>query len=97
MEKKTNASFDQIGFVYTTRASRGSNLNFGFNYTKGKNFDFLLNASGKLGNGSQNNQSYLKHVLGSENYGGFDVRKKMMHISALPLHKLILYHGHGIN
>lgn len=74
--KKTNASFDQIGFVYTTRASRGSNLNFGFNYTKGKNFDFLLNASGKLGNGSQNNQSYLKHVLGSENYGGFDVRKK---------------------
>ena len=75
-EKKTNASFDQIGFVYTTRASRGSNLNFGFNYTKGKNFDFLLNTSGKLGNGSQNNQSYLKHVLGSENYGGFDVRKK---------------------
>ena len=74
--KKTNASFDQIGFVYTTRASRGSNLNFGFNYTKGKNFDFLLNASGKLGNGSQNNQSYLKHVLGSEIYGGFDVRKK---------------------
>lgn len=74
--KKTNASFDQIGFVYTTRASRGSNLNFGFNYTKGKNFNFLLNASGKLGNGSQNNQSYLKHVLGSENYGGFDVRKK---------------------
>lgn len=74
--KKTNASFDQIGFVYTTRASRGSNLNFGFNYTKGKNFDFLLNASGKLGNGSQNNQSYLKHVLGSENYGGFNVRKK---------------------
>ena len=74
--KKTNASFDQIGFVYTTRASRGSNLNFGFNYTKGKNFDFLLNASGKLGNGSQNNQSYLKYVLGSENYGGFDVRKK---------------------
>lgn len=74
--KKTNASFGQIGFVYTTRASRGSNLNFGFNYTKGKNFDFLLNASGKLGNGSQNNQSYLKHVLGSENYGGFDVRKK---------------------
>lgn len=74
--KKTNASFDQIGFVYTTRASRGSNLNFGFNYTKEKNFDFLLNASGKLGNGSQNNQSYLKHVLGSENYGGFDVRKK---------------------
>lgn len=74
--KKTNASFDQIGFVYTTRASRGSNLNFGFNYTKGKNFDFLLNASGKLGNGSQNNQSYLKNVLGSENYGGFDVHKK---------------------
>ena len=36
----------------------------------------MLNASGKLGNGSQNNQSYLKHVLGSENYGGFDVRKK---------------------
>ena len=57
--KKTNTSFDQIGFVYTTRAPRGSNINFGFNYSKSKNFDFLLNASGKLGNGSQNNQSYL--------------------------------------
>ena len=74
--KKTNTSFDQIGFVYTTRAPRGSNINFGFNYSKSKNFDFLLNASGKLGNGSQNNQSYLKHVLGSESYGGFDVRQK---------------------
>ena len=74
--KKTNTSFDQIGFVYTTRAPRGSNINFGFNYSKSKNFDFLLNASGKLDNGSQNNQSYLKHVLGSESYGGFDVRQK---------------------
>ena len=74
--KKTNTSFDQIGFVYTTRAPRGSNINFGFNYSKSKNFDFLLNASGKLGNGSQNNQSYLKHVLGSESYGGFDVRQR---------------------
>lgn len=74
--KKTNTSFDQIGFVYSTRASYRSNINFGFNYSKGKNFDYILNASGRLGNGSQNHQSYLKHVLGSENYGGFDVRKK---------------------
>ena len=29
--KKTNTSFDQIGFVYSTRASYRSNINFGFN------------------------------------------------------------------
>ncbi|WP_315320905.1 hemin receptor [Prevotella aurantiaca] len=73
--KTTNTSFDQIGLVYSPSSSYGFKLNFGFNYSKSKNLNNILNASGKLGNGSQNNQSYLKNVLGSEEYGGFDVRK----------------------
>lgn len=72
--KKTNASFDQIGFVYSTRARNNSNMNFGFNYTKGKNFDYILNASNKLGHGSQNNQSFIKNVIGNDAQGGFNVR-----------------------
>lgn len=59
--KKTNASFDQIGFVISRRSGRNSYLNFAFNYHKSKNFDYILSAAGKLdGLSSQNKQSYLK-------------------------------------
>ena len=71
---KTNPSFDQIGGVYTTRTGQKSFLNFGFNYHKGKNFDYILNASGALNGSSQNKQSYLKGALGNEGDGGFKVR-----------------------
>lgn len=71
---KTNPSFDQIGGVYTTRTGQKSFLNFGFNYHKGKNFDYILNASGALNGSSQNKQSYLKGALGNEGDGGFNVR-----------------------
>ena len=73
--KKTNLSFDQIGGVYTTRTGQKSFLNFGFNYHKSKNFDYILNAAGSLNGSSQNKQSYIKGILGDENNGGFNIGK----------------------
>lgn len=72
---KTNASFDQGGFVYAMRTSRNSFLNFAFNYHKGQNFDFILNAANTLKGASQNRQSYLKNFLGDESNGGFTIDK----------------------
>lgn len=71
--KKTNASFDQIGGVYSMRTGRTSYLNFGFNYHKGRNFDYILNAANALNGSSLNNQSYAKKELGSEEKGGYYV------------------------
>lgn len=68
---KTNASFDQIGFVIATRSRSNSFVNFGFNYHKGRNFDYILNAANSLSNASQNKQSYIKNVIGDERKGGF--------------------------
>lgn len=61
---KTNVSFDQLGFVYTMRTGEKSFLNFGFNYHKSKNFDFILSASDKLSNASQNKLTYEKYRNG---------------------------------
>ena len=61
---KTNMSFDQAGFVYSMRSSRHSMLNFGFNYTKSKNFDQILTAAGRLNNASQNKLSAMKNANG---------------------------------
>lgn len=66
---KTNASFDQIGFVYASRSGRNSFLNFAFNYHKSRNFDQILSVAGSLqtkdvnGNtqyASQNKLTYQK-------------------------------------
>lgn len=66
---KTNLSFDQIGFVYSTRSGRNSFLNLAFNYHKSRNFDQILAVAGSLettdryGNkqyGSQNKLTYEK-------------------------------------
>ena len=73
--KKTNLSFDQIGGVYSTRSGQKSFINFGFNYHKGKNFDYILNAANSLDGSSQNKQSYIKGMLANENSGGFYVGK----------------------
>ena len=70
---KTNASFDQIGGVYSTRTGAKSFLNFGFNYHKAKNFDYILNAANSLNGSSQNKQSFIKGLLGDEGKGGFFV------------------------
>lgn len=61
---KTNASFDQAGFVYSARTGKGSFLNFAFNYTKSRNFDNILRASGLLGGASQANMAYNKVANG---------------------------------
>ena len=61
---KTNMSFDQIGFVYSVRSGQSSFLNFGFNYHKSRNFDYILSAAGNLNNASQNKLTYAKQKNG---------------------------------
>lgn len=63
---KTNASFDQAGFVYSLRDGRRTFINFGFNYRKSKNFDYILNAASGLNGASQHKLSYMK-ALANEN------------------------------
>lgn len=67
----TNASFDQGGFVWSTRSGRRSFLNFGFNYTKSRNLDFILSADNSIRGGSISKHSYIKNMLGNVNQGGF--------------------------
>lgn len=58
---KTNASFDQAGFVYAMRSGDNSFLNFAFNYHKSRNFDQILSAAANHVDGaSQNKLSYIK-------------------------------------
>jgi len=66
---KTNMSFDQAGFVYAMRNGRNSWLNFAFNYSKSRNFNHILTATGSLNESSQNKLSYIKLARGSGNYG----------------------------
>jgi hypothetical protein len=62
---KTNASFDQIGGVYTMRTGRDSWMNFAFSYHKSRNFDQLFEVAGKLdGKSSQNKLTYDKWGTG---------------------------------
>lgn len=60
----TNASFDQVGFVWASRTGRNSWLNLGFNYHKSRNFDQILSTSGKLNNASLNKLSAAKYANG---------------------------------
>lgn len=62
---KTNLSFDQAGFVYTTDLFGSKNsLNLAFNYHKSKNFDYILSTSDRLRNASQSKLSYIKGAMG---------------------------------
>ena len=74
---KTNASFDQMGFVYAMRAGERTFVNMGFNYHKSKNFNFLLGAANRLNNASANKLTYQKLRNGAFDgddgaYSGFD-------------------------
>lgn len=60
----TNASFDQLGFVYSYRYDRTSYINVAVNYRKSRNFDMILSASNKLGNASLNKLTWAKGNLG---------------------------------
>ena len=58
---KTNASFDQIGIVFATRMGPTSYFNFGFNFHKSRNFDYVLSAADQAINGSSlQRQTYVK-------------------------------------
>lgn len=69
--KKTKMSFDHAGFVYTVRESDDVFVNFGFSYTKSKDFNQIVNASGALRGASQNK------LTGMKNYNGiYTLRQK---------------------
>lgn len=58
-EKKNQMSFDQIGFVYSTKVGNKTALryfNFGFNYHKSNNLNKLFSVGGMLDGLSQTNQ-----------------------------------------
>lgn len=58
-EKKNQMSFDQIGFVYSTKIGNKTSLryfNFGFNYHKSNNLNKLFSVGGLLDGLSQTNQ-----------------------------------------
>lgn len=60
-ESTAKVSFDQVGFVYSTRTGSKSFMNIAFNYHKSRNFNGILNAANKLSGGSsQNRVSYSK-------------------------------------
>ena len=61
---KTNASFDQLGFVYVLNKSPKTGFNIGFNYHKSRNFDQILSAANTLSNASQNKLTYEKYRNG---------------------------------
>ena len=67
----TKMSFDQFGFVYSSRVSRRSFVNVGFNYHKSRNFNQIISAVNSLRNASQNHLTYMKHRDRSSNNGGF--------------------------
>ncbi len=69
---KTNASFDQVGFVYAKRNGERSFINVGFNFHKSRNFDYILSAADGLQNASQNKLSYAKLWNGLLYRPGFD-------------------------
>lgn len=72
---KNNASFDQIGFVWSSVGGKKSYVNFAFNYHKSKNFNYILSAAGNPQNASQNQLSYMKGLANSQDNGGFNIDK----------------------
>lgn len=76
---KTNASFDQIGIVGSTRTGMHSYVNYGFNFHKSRNFDYVLSAAAEAVNGSaQNRQTTIKGMDGSlDTYWGMSQVDKL--------------------
>ena len=67
----TKMSFDQLGFIYSSRVSRHSYVNVGFNFHKSHNFNQILSAANSLRNASQNMLSYHKADLENVKNGGY--------------------------
>ena len=72
---KTNVSFDQIGFVYSSRTDIQSFVNFGFNFHKSRNFDQILSVADTHmgGRASMNKLAYGKHKRGKVDNGGYSL------------------------
>ncbi len=70
---KTNASFDQLGLVYSMRTGRNGYMNFAFNYHKSRNFDQILTAANTLSHASQNKLSAMKYPFANDyNWNAID-------------------------
>ena len=67
----TKMSFDQLGFIYSSRVSRSSFVNVGFNFHKSHNFNQILSAANSLRNVSLNKLSYHKADLEDVRKGGY--------------------------
>jgi hypothetical protein len=67
----TKMSFDQLGIVYSSRVSRSSFVNVGFNFHKSHNFNQILSAANDLRNASLNMLSYHKADLENVRKGGY--------------------------
>ncbi|MBQ6760505.1 MAG: hemin receptor [Prevotella sp.] len=65
---KTNADFNQIGFVWSTRTGRDSHLNLSFNYQKSRNFNQILQAVNHLDGYSANTVNYIKAYHFQDSY-----------------------------
>lgn len=61
---KTKMSFDQAGFVSTIRTDYDSWINFGLNFHKSTNFNYILGVADRLTNASQNKLTYAKAKSG---------------------------------
>ena len=57
---KTNADFNQLGFVYSTRTGHDSHINLAFNYQKNRNFNQIMQAVNTLNGSSANMVNYIK-------------------------------------
>ena len=69
---KTNMSFDQAGFVYSSRTGENSYLNFAFNYHKSRNFDQILSAANNQMRGaSMSKLAFAKGTKDSDQNGGY--------------------------
>lgn len=88
---KTNASFDQIGFVYSSRMGQQNFVNFGFNYHKSRNFDYVLSAANALKGSAQCNQTTLKAINDPDLYS-YDKRSNRYDFYSLAATQLdVLY------
>ena len=67
----TKMSFDQLGLVYSSRVSRSSFVNVGFNFHTSHNFNQILSAANSLRNASLNMLSYHKADLEDVRKGGY--------------------------
>ena len=78
---KTNASFDQIGIVLSARMGPTSYFNFGFNFHKSRNFDYVLSAADVAVNGSSlQRQTYVKMMRGDlDPVNPNDPKSKLLH------------------